>query len=989
MKIIKYFLLVISVLVADFAFAQNISVKGIVTDKTDGSPLVGVYVVIKGENTGVSTDIDGNYVISCKPTDVLIFSYIQYVTQEIPVSEKKLINVALEQDIAQLEELVVVGYGTARKISSVVGATSSVKEKVFKNVPIANAGDALQGQVAGLQVYSNSGEPSDDIVMKIRGVSSINASTTPLYILDGAPIDPSVYTTINSNDIDKITVLKDASSTAIYGARAANGVVYITTKKGRTEKPAISFSAQYGLSFLSSSRVEQLNTSEYFKVLEMIDPTRVDDPQFQEFKNFRINNNIGFDWRKWILKEGAPTIGADLSVSGSTKTSDYYLSLGAFSQDGVLPYSFLKRYNLRTNLNYRLTEWLKIGINLGLTLQGDRKSPYAKSYTSPYNPINIADWSLPYVVPYEILKDENGKFLGYGKELDRFPDYSDQWNYFYLVNLQKNKSNYIKFNGSSYQELNPLKGLVIRTAQALNGWDLRTSQKVLDDKYHVLPTSANEYFERRYNFTSTNTIEYKFSLNDRNIFVLLAGHESTMSNVKAFGASSSKMINNDMNDLDQGAVYGQPSYDYGDQAFNSFFTRLSYDLNSRYFVDLSFRRDGSSLFGKNKRYANFYSLGLMWDLKSEKPLKNISWINKLNLRSSFGTTGNSGIPLYRNVGVLASSIIYDGDRTMAISSMDIPDLTWETVESFDVAVSTKLFNILDLEVDFYNKTTKDMLIEVPFSYATGFSKGWGNVASMVNRGVDLQVNLMAYSRDDMYVSVGGTLNYNKNEIVKLFQGRDEFVLSGSSIKYCVGKSYGDLYTVRYAGVDPANGKQLWYDKNGKITDKYSDDNRVFTGKQAYAPFTAGLNLEFYWKGITASAAFSGVFGKWVMNNSRYFSENPKYITNANGSKSLLNMWSKPGDVTYIPKAGENVVMDSRFIENSSFVRLKNLKIAYSVPKRLLEKTRVLNSANLFIIGRNLLTITRYTGYDPEVYGSNQPAVYPNSKQITFGVELNF
>lgn len=989
MKQVKLFLTVVSVLAVSLAFAQNITITGTVTDAMDKYPLAGAGVQVKGQSGGQATDIDGKYSIQANPNGVLIFTYLNYKTVEVPINGRSIINVEMEEDAEMLEETIVVGYGTAKKISSVVGAATTIKTKVFENRPVASAGDAMQGQVAGLQVLTSSGEPSATVSMRLRGVNSINASNTPLFILDGTPVSSSVFTTLNSNDIANITVLKDASSTAIYGSRAANGVVYITTKKGVTERPTIKLNAQYGISHLAKNPQDMMDSRDWFQFREMVDPGLLNNKQFQDLKNFRLSNNINFNWRDWILNENAPTVSADLSISGRTNNSDYYISLSGFSQDGIEPYSSLTRYSVRSNINTKVTKWLKFGINLGLTYQEVETAGYTSSTqaNSWSNPINIADWMLPYATPYEILLGDNGEFLGFGAEEDKFSD-TNMWNYHYLMGVQPTTKNYIRLNGNTYQEITPVKGLVLRAVQALEGYDYRSTSKVLQNKVGWAP-SASERFDRSYRLTATNTAEYKFNIQQAHNFIVLIGQEAIVNKYDYFSAKSSGMTDDRTNTVSQGTKYEQPGYGLTESSFNSYFGRITYDYKEKYSVEGTVRRDGSSLFGPDKRYATFYSVGGMWNLKKENFLKKTDWLNSLQLRVSYGTTGNSGINEYLADSYIKTSSLYNGKPTWYISNVENRELTWETIESLNIGVSARFFDKLNVEVEFYNKNTKDMLLEIPYSYATGFGSGWGNVGTMRNRGVDVTLSYDILNSKDFYLNVSGNFNYNKNEITELFGGRDEFVVANTGIKYQVGKALGDFYYVRFAGVDPATGKQLWLDKNDKLTTQFSQDDAVFTGKQRYAPFAAGLQLDFAWKGIAVNANFSGIFGKWVINNQRYFIENANFSNDQNQTRRMLEMWTTPGQITSIPKAGETMQFDTHLLENASFVRLKNLQISYTFPQSWMNKTGFLSGLRVYAVGRNLFTITKYTGYDPEVDSNLQLGNYPNSRQFSFGIELTF
>ncbi len=967
--------------------AQN-RVTGKVVSSEDGEPIPFASVVVKGTMKGIASNADGNYVLDGVPKDaVLVFSSVGFKDYEVAVGGQSVINAALQPDTNMLEETVVVAYGSAKKISSVVGAATLVKSDAFTKIPAASAGDALQGKVAGLQVYTSSGEPSATVSMRLRGVNSINASNTPLFILDGTPVDVAIFTALNPNDIENVTVMKDASSTAIYGSRAANGVVYITTKKGTGEKPTVTISGSYGISNLAQFPMELMTAAEWFEFRELADPSLLTNTQFQDLKKFRLDNNISTDWRKWILNENAPTWKADLSVSGRSQRSDYYISLGAFDREGIEPFSDMERYSVRSNVNSKISNWLKIGINLNLTYQSHHTAGYSTTSTGYYNPMNIVAWGLPYATPYEIITDPSGNFVGYGDEPDYITDLG-MWNYFRRMEAQPTKRINARINGNMYQEITPIKGLTIRTVQAIEGTDYRYTGKVLPNNIN-LSTVTEESFERFYRLTSTNTIEYKFAVAEDNHFVLLAGHESIYSNDEYFSTWTNGQTDIRQTNVNQGTQANIPSYSFSEVAYNSFFSRLSYDYADKYFVDATFRVDGSSLFGVNRRYASFWSLGAMWNMKKEAFLQGVEWVDNLQLKASYGTTGNSGISNYLSYGLTNTGKLYDGASSWYVASLSNPNLTWETLVAFNAGVNGRLWNALNFNIEFYNKKTKDMLMYIPYSYISGFSGGWGNVGSMRNRGLDLELKYDVVHTKDLYVGLGFNMNYNKNVITELYDGRDEFVDGSSGLKFQVGHAYGEFFLVDFAGVDPSNGKSLWRNADGSLTSSYSESNAVFLGKNRFAPWSGGASIDASWKGLSFNATFSGVLGKYMENYDRYFVENPAFADESNMTKRMLNIWTTPGQITDIPKASEPVKHDSRFIDNASFVRLKNIQLSYEFPKQLLQRTGVLGGAKVYVSGRNLLTFTKYTGWDPEIDAITAMGNYPNTKQVVFGVELTF
>ena len=964
----------------------NAIMSGEIVDN-DNLPLAGVTIQNLRTKEVAFSDMDGNYAIEAEEGDDILFSCIGMKDRTVKAAPGRSYAVVMDSDSELLDELIVVGYGSAKKISSIVGAATTVKKEIFQGIPAASSGDALQGQVAGLQVFSSTGEPGSDVTMRLRGVNSINASNTPLFILDGAPVDVAIFTSLNPNDIENITVLKDASSAAIYGSRAANGVIYITTKKGQSEKTTVTVNASYGFSNIANYGFDLMNSEEWFAFRELTNPALLENAQFQEMKNFRLKNDITFDWLKWIIRENAPTWKADLSISGRTEKLDYYISLGTFDQQGNEYYSYLTRYNLRSNMNVKVTDWLKMGTNITLSYQQQSEAGYSTTSTGYYNPMNIASWCLPYAVPYEILTDDNGNFIGYGEELDYISDIG-MWNYFHRMDAQPSYNNTARMNVNIYEEITPIEGLTLRAVQAVDAMDYRYTGKVLPNDMG-LTTLTEERFRRFYRITSTNTAEYKFMLGEKNHFNILGGHESIITQDKSFGASSQGQSDIRMTTVAQGTTADMPTYSFSATSQNSFFVRLSYDYDNKYYLDGTFRTDGSSLFGENNKYANFYSVGAMWNIKAEPFMQSATWLDNLQLKLSYGTMGNSGIDNYLAYGLTNSGLIYDGMVSWYLGSLSNQDLTWETLENLNVGVNATFFRKLSVNVEFYNKMTKNMLMYIPYSFQTGFAGGWGNIGNMRNRGVDLEIKYDIINKNDLFLGVSLNMNYNKNEITELFGGRSEFVDGRTGIKYEVGKPYGEFYYVKYAGVDPATGKQLWYDKDGNITDEYSESDAQFLGKQRFAPWSGGLNINFGWKNITLNATFSGVFGKYIENYGRYFIENDSFADESNMSVRMKNIWTTPGQITDIPRAGEAIRHDSRWIDNASFVRLKNVQIGYSLPSHIIQKSRILSGLKIYATGRNLLTFTKYDGIDPEVDDSISSGNYPNSKQIVFGLEVTF
>lgn len=968
--------------------AQNITVTGTVTDADTGEAVPYAYVQIKGTSQGTSTDEMGKYQLSVPSNGVLVFSFVGYTTEEVPVNGRTVVNISMKFDAETLAETIVIGYGTARKISSVVGSASTVRSAAIQNRPSANAADALQGQVAGLQVFSSSGEPMSNVSMRLRGVNSINASNTPLFIMDGTPVSSSIFLTLSSNDIESVSVLKDASSTAIYGSRAANGVVFVTTKKGkRGEASQIQIRGQYGISTLANHKINLMNTDQWFQFIEMIDPSQLENPDFQANKDFAMKHGIDTKWVDYFFSKTAPVYSAEATISGGSEKIDYLLSYNMLSQSGVADFSDMSRYGIRANINANVNSWLKTGLNLNLSYQDYSTTDYARN--SWYNPINSSNWFLPWVSPYEVIENPDGS-VTFGDERT-YIDEMGAWNTKYLQSLQPKNRNYLRLNGGTYFEFTPIRNLTIRAAQGIDSYEWRRSGKVIPEGPFATSANVNEQFQRYYQFTLTNTAEYKFSLdNGKHNFIALIGQEAIMNDDESMSVTVKGITDVRQMNLNNGTTTDKPTWSKSQAVYNSYFSSLSYNLDSKYYLDLTYRIDGSSIFGINKRYAHFYSVGAMWDIKKENFMRGASWVNDLRLKASYGTTGNSGLSSnYLSIGTVAGSSLYNGQTAWAYGNPANPDLTWETLAHGNISINTRLFNFMNVNLDLYHKTTMDMLMEIPWSYTTGHSAGWGNVGNMVNKGIDLELSFDVIQTKDVYFSIGANFNYNKNEITKLFGGRDEFIVANTGLKYEVGMPLGEFFYVEAGPVDPQDGYQTWYDLDGNLTKNYSDSYAKYTGKQRYAPYAGGFQFNFAWKGLSIGADFSWVAGKWSVNNDAYFITNPKFAMDQNQSADLLNIWTTPGQMTTIARYESARQFDTSLLENASFLRLKNLNIGYSLPKHLLNKTGLINGVRVYAIARNLWTLTQYRGYDPEVDSNLQLGVYPNSRQFTVGLEFTF
>lgn len=1003
----KLFLLLAVVMMTTIsALAQYKTVSGVVLDAATSEPLVGATVQPVGGGTGVATNLDGQFTISV-PTSVkqVTVSYLGYNTKTVAVSDN--MTVALQSTDNMLGDVIVTGYGSGKKLGSVVGSVAVIGEDALENITTPSFVDALQGQVPGLSVFSSSGDPSStENDIRIRGVNSIYSSNTPLFILDGAPITETVFSTLNPNDIESITVLKDAASVAIYGSRAANGVIVITSKKGRFgEKAKVTIRAKYGWSQVTPDHVNMMNSQQYKEYRNLVGAPITDPLALKAIDELGIDTN-------WFdeMFQTAPTYSLEGAVQGGTENTSYYLSINHLDQEGIIDQSGMRRETLRFSLNSRINDWFRVGLqsNLGYTkyeTNNESSTVYNGGGIYVTNPMVFARKAMPYDSPYYWVINEEGGVDFLDKAM--YLHFTGAPTPEYIRNGRSVKRNRVTANIALNETLTPLKGLTIRAQQAVDAYDSRLSNygyaketlyTPMDDVYagsvaagQIDPGYHQESFSRYYQFTYTNTAEYKFSIADVHNITALVGEESIVSKSESFGVFADGYYDNRTMLLPQGesVSIGDLTQSIGQLAMNSFFMNLSYDYNSKYFFDFNLRRDGSSRFAPGHRWGTFFSVGGMWDAKEENFLKNITWLNAAKARISYGTTGNSSFANYGYFGLVGTGGKYNGETGIGISQAPNPDLSWESVRAFDFGINAGFIDRFNIDVDFYVKNTHDMLMQIPYSETTGLSAGWGNVGSMRNTGVDVDFSAAIIKAKDWYWGVRVNFNYNKNEITELFDGMNELPKPSSMINYKIGHPSQEFYCVRYAGVDPRDGRQMWYTKEGNLTKVYNEErDAVLIGKTPFSPWTGGFGTDLRWKNLSLRADFTWAAQKYMVNNDLYFITNNNNATSYNQRVEMLNVWTHPGQVTDIPKVGETPEFDTRFIENASYMRLKNLTLQYVLPKNWLNAAHLQNVA-LHFTGRNLLTITNFTGYDPEPESNLVKFYYPNTRQYELGVEVTF
>lgn len=996
-KILMLFTLLL--LGAGVAFGQTIDVKGMVVDENN-EPITGAIVRLKNNpKVGAQTDLDGAFSLKAQKGEIVIVSFVGYKAQEVPVTPVMSIRLMPEAEL--LDDVVVVGYMT-RKVANTSASVVKVDAKQLVNKPVANPLDAIQGKVTGLQIYSSSGEPSSRLSMALHGQGSLGAGSLPLIIMDGMPVSMVVVQSMNPNDIESVQMLKDAAATSIYGARAANGVLYITTKRGVADKKAtITLRGQYGVSSLANTQYfDNLMTGpellKYYEETGLYKPSEISHLKETLFKG------TDFQWYKYIYQP-APLYTASVSVSGGSGRTNYYISGGALSQKGLRMGSGYQKIFGRVNLNSSLNDYIQCGLNTSISTDKTQISPFGSSNASGGG---LAAMNPPFISPFDPST---------GKELDYVP-MLEMTTPKHVISTNPSESSSFIFSGSGYLTITPHRDVTIRSMAGVETSYGTGESRVLPSYRNAygVGSSRRDYASGR-NLSFTNTIKWQREIGSHDVTALL-GHEYIDYVRDGFGAGGRGILDDRLFSLNNVTRDYGISEDALEYSFLSYFMQLSYGYRSKYFLDLVLRNDASSRFSKSHRNGLFWSVGLLWKVKNEDFLSDISWVEALDIKASYGTQGNASIPPYSVDSYAGKVGQKKGQMSMGFISLGNPDLTWENQSKFTMGAKARLWDRLEFNLEYYNRITSDMLFEVPQSLSTGLpisSSGYvtrfENIGKYMNYGFDLQVKADIIKPQREYgLSCYLNFSHNRDKVLELFEGRQEWYDPGTQQAYIVGKPITFVLPL-YKGVNPDTGHPEWYLPGENISVATRDDSRVTgewtskieqnTGVPVYTPMVGGWGFEANWKGFYMNADFSFALGKHMISLDKQYYENDYYIrdkkSNFNGSRHLFDYWKNPGDRTefpsleYVRNNRQSSYLDSKMLEDSSFMRLKNLTIGYNVPSHILSSQRFFTSARIYFVGRNLLTFTKFRGIDPEVGQNISVGVNPNTKQLSIGVEVAF
>ena len=1022
-----------------WASAQNRTVTGVVTSSEDKLPIIQANVVVVGNTSiGVATDFEGRFKIQVPASaKQLRFTYIGM--KELVLNIEPVMNVVMHPDTDMLDAVVVIGYGSGQKLGTVTGSVARVSGEKLENKPVANVMDALQGQVSGMNVSTGSGDPNAIASVTIHGNASLGASSAPLYIVDGVQTAASLVQSMNPNDFESYTVLKDASSTSIYGSRAANGVIVITTKKGKKNQDGrIVVNAMYGVARLLNKHPKaQMMTGQELVDYQIANTKEKDLNLFlNRLENSAFDGIVDrkaqkayvgrdYDWLDVHLGKLAPIYQADMSISGGSDNISYYISGGYLSQESITrSTSYFNKLNLRSNIDARVKEWMRIGVNLS----GGVTNRYSsRGFGMPY--VNAGTFggvvTPPYYSPYKKIKDENGNEV-YSKEYNDITNFV--FNYPALVagrvympefeNKFSNRSNVdFRLGASGYAQFTPIKGLTLKSQLGIEYSTTNFTWRGFPDH----PESAglgdvSRQYAQNHILTWTNTAEYKWRPADDHDLTFLAGHEYVASHSEGFDAYSRGQVSRDYMFIQMGQKGDYltiPKESMSDYAYLSFFGRVNYSYSNWISADATVRHDRSSRFGKNHQGGTFFSLGGLFNIKNLY-LKDHELISTLALKANYGTQGNSGIPLYAHES-LTGTIYYTDRLAFGVTTIGNPNLKWETQGMANVGVDFGFWeDHLLAGINYYNRKTYDMLMDVPLPYSTGYSSRYENVGQMTNQGLDIDLTYTFLDTKDWNAYVRTSFTYNWNRVDKLHTDlADKEGWKAGRVYYKTGKPRV-LNMPEFAGYD-CDGNQMWYvpekrnadgtvkegtgvnPKTGDryVTTKYSADlEKGLEYALIDAPFFGGLSLGATWKNqISLVLDFTYQAGAYCLNNDRFFYEsNVRGFMLPNKSKKLLDAWTPTNTANArANKFDDALQTDDRLLEKTDYFRLKNLTLSYMFPKSLFENTKVIHGAKVYFTGSNLFTIMHksYNGFDPEASFSVSRNNFPATMQFVGGVQLTF
>ena len=1020
------------------AWSQGVTVKGVVTSEEDGLPIVGASVLVKGTTQGTITDVDGNFMISGVKADskTLIVSFVGMKTREVAIKKGEL-KIVMKSDAEVLDEVMVVAYGTVKK-SAFTGSATVVDQDKIKSSAVS-FDKSLAGQVSGVQVMSNSGQPGSGTSFRIRGSGSLKASNEPLYVIDGVATTSTEYSSIaeenesssnilssiNPNDIESITVLKDAAAAALYGSRAANGVVVITTKSGKEGKARVNFNAQFSWSKLGKA-YDMMSSADMYKMIyqgyrakgETMEEANASAQGALTHNPYNVENPldengnvvdgaklvVDTDWQKEVFRT-APSQDYNMNVSGKNDKTNYFFSIGYTKQGGITPASDFKRYSAKANINTKVNRWFNAGLNVTFSHSIQNTTVESSAGASPlYNALSFPNAVPVYIVDNEgnpVLDDNGNKQYNFTNPVSR------DFNPLAIPLMDVNRSKFYRLLASGYAEITFFKGFFFKTVFSPDY--VSTDEHRYWNKEHGNGPTYNGRLDKYHHvdlmYTSTNTFNYTNIFKDVHSLNVMAGMEYWQSTYETLYAGGRGLLG-DMQELAGASGSFSPSSDTTKETLISYFGRAEYAYKDKYNFSASLRADGSSIFGADTKWGTFWSLGASWRINQEDFLKDIEWIDNLKLRLSYGTSGNkSGLARYASLGLWTTSADYLYGSNIGVGHDQLVNalLGWEKQGMFNVGVDFSFWNRFYGSVDFFNKTSDGLLYDVPLALQNGLSSITMNAAKTSNTGFEivLGANIL---RGPLVWNMDLNASFIKDKIKDL-NGENDVRMTDYQKIWSVGGSQYEFYMPTWAGVDPDNGSPLWYKVNDDgtrtTTSVYSEATYERQGRSTPLAYGGFINT-FSYKNFDLTIQLNYSLGGKIYDNIYAGMMHDGATTAQNMHVDALEAWTTPGQHTNVPKyavnnATNSASLSSRFLYDATNVKLKTITLSYTLPKNLGVFSKVISGAKLWVSADNLCTWFAdkgYKGYDDiDIYGvqgyKTYPYSFPTPRTFSIGANLTF
>ena len=991
-------------------------VTGRVLDK-HGKPIIGATVAVKGMPKGSITDDNGLFYLADIPENAILYvSFVGYNAVELPITKSKM-DVILQDDNVKLDELVITGYGNFSK-SSFTGSASTIKTDMMKNMPTISVEQKLQGMTSGISITSSSGQPGSTSSIRIRGMGSFNASNEPLYVIDGVPVitgnastiagkmnnaGNSLMNTVNPADIENITVVKDAAAASLYGSRAANGVIIITTKKGKAGKTTVNFKADMGFSNFATPFRPIMGGAERREILleGLVNSGLDGGKEYDEalsYANAEIDKYAptpwsGYtDWRDVIFRNGRHQ-NYELSASGGNGGTSYYASFGYTKQDGTVYNSSLDRYTGRVNVTQKIKTRGEIGANVMVSQVNEELHDERTSFDNPF--FSMAAM----VTPSNAIYNPDGTYA------TSFPGYGKGANPKLKADLNYNRSRLSRMMGTAHAAIDIVDGLTLKEVLSYDysiAKDAQYFHPLSTGEYHGLGYSAKGFNEYGKVVSSTSLGYSKTFKAKHSVDALVAYEVENYKNDFANGGRSN-FPSDQMQEPDNGSNITGFNSSSSQSKMISYISRANYSYGSRYYLAASFRRDGSSRLAPSGRWGNFWSASGMWHIANEGFMRSTTKIlSDLKVRASYGVNGNQPGGLYGYMGLYSYGLNYGGLPGSYESSIPNPNLTWETNHTMNLGLEFALYNRVNVSLEYYTRRTKDLLFNVPISTTNGFSSYLANVGEIDNKGVELEIRSTNIAKKNFSWNTVLNLSHNRNRILELDGSQGQIVQNSWFIRK-KGMPFNTFYVREFAGVDPETGDGLYYTNTlnadgSRSRDITTDPNKAqqIAYKSADPKVAGGITNMFQYKQIDLSFTFTYALGGYSIDKTATWMETDGEVSqySRNIPAYYADRWQKPGDITDIPRfvfgqsyGGGGNIATSRRVHSTDHLRLKNLTVGYSLPHHIVSKVG-LERAKIFFGGTNLLTWAAYKGYDPEVpVNGEMNCEAPPLRTFTFGIEL--